>query len=162
VTPTRARVLVGIAVVAAAVGWGATQLVDAYLNRTLPVPWTMPVVMVLLALALTLWARGTRDRLAGKPGAGPIDPLVAARSAALAMAASRTGAAVAGFYVGVVVALVPSWDYPAARERVIVAGITVLGALLVVAAALWLEHVCRIPPDGRGLDADGDADEASL
>ncbi len=33
------------------------------------------------------------------------------------------------------------------RERVVIALLTVLGAGLVIAAALWLEHVCRVPPD---------------
>jgi hypothetical protein len=76
-----------------------------------------------------------------------MDPLVAARSAALAMAASRTGAIVAGFYAGVAIAFAPSWDLSAARERIVIALVTVVGAGLVVVAALWLERVCRVPPD---------------
>lgn len=144
--PTRARLLVALGVVAAAVGWAVTTLVDAFADRTLPVPWTAAVVMLVLAVALALWARGTRARLAGRPGTTPMDPLVAARSAALAMAASRTGALVAGFYAGVAVALAPSWDVGTVRGRIVVAALTVVGAGLVVAAALWLEHVCRVPP----------------
>jgi hypothetical protein len=147
VTPTRPRLLVALVVVAAAVGWGVVTLVDAFADSSLPVPWTAPVVMVVLAVALALWARGTRARLAGRPGTTPMDPLVAARSAALAMAASRTGALVAGFYAGVAVALVPSWEVAYVRERVVISILTVVGAGLVVAAALWLEHVCRVPPD---------------
>jgi hypothetical protein len=147
VTPTRARLLVAILVISAAVGWGAATLVDAYADRSLPVPWTAALVMFLLALALALWARGTRARLAHAPGTKPMDPLVAARSAALAMAASRTGAIVAGFYAGAAIAFAPSWDVSAARERIVIALVTVVGAGLVVAAALWLERVCRVPPD---------------
>jgi drug/metabolite transporter (DMT)-like permease len=147
VTPTRPRLLVALVVISAAVGWGVSRLVDAYADRSLPVPWTAALVMFLLALALALWARGTRARLTGQPGTKPMDPIVAARSAALAMAASRTGAIVAGFYVGVSVSLVPGWGVAYVRERIVIALVTVLFAGLVVAAALWLERVCRVPPD---------------
>lgn len=146
-TPTRARLLVALAVLATAVGWGATTVVDAYADTSLPVPWTAPVVMAVLAVAIALWARGTRARLARRPGTTPMDPIVAARSAALAMAASRTGALVAGFYLGVALALLPSWGVAYVRERAVIALLTVVASGLVVAAALWLEHVCRVPPD---------------
>jgi hypothetical protein len=145
--PTRPRLLVALVVLSAAVGWGAARLVDAYADRSLSVPWTAALVMFLLALALALWARGTRARLAGRPGTKPMDPLVAARSAALAMAASRTGAIVAGFYSGVAIGLAPGWAVAYVRERIIIAVVTVLLAGLVVAAGLWLERVCRVPPD---------------
>jgi 4-amino-4-deoxy-L-arabinose transferase-like glycosyltransferase len=147
VTPTRPRLLVALVAISAAVGWGTSRLVDAYADRSLPVPWTAALVMLLLALALALWARGTRARLTGQPGTKPMDPIVAARSAALGMAAARTGAIVAGFYLGVSIELAPGWGFAHVRERVVVSLVTVLLAGLVVAAALWLERVCRVPPD---------------
>ena len=150
--PTRLRLLAAMLVISAAVGWGVATLVDAYADSPLPVPWTAALVMFLLALALALWARGTRARLAGAAGTKPMDPLVAARSAALAMAASRTGAIVAGFYSGAAIAFVPSWAAASARERILIALVTVLGAVLVVVAALWLERVCRVPPDSSDDD----------
>ena len=146
-TPTRPRLLAALVVVSAAVGWGVVRLVDAYFDRSLPVPWTAALVMLVLAIALALWARGTRARLARRPGTKPMDPIVAARTAALAMAASRTGAIVAGFYAGVTVGLLPGWSVAYVRDRVVVSAVTVLTASLVVAAALWLERVCRVPPD---------------
>ncbi len=149
-TPTRPRLLVVLAVVGAVVGWALTRLVDAYAGRSLPVPWTAPVVMALLAFALVLWTRGTRARLARKPGTKPMEPIVAARSAALAMAGSRTGAVVGGFYLGVAVALSGSWEVPYVRELVLLSLATVLGSVGVVAASLWLERVCRLPPDAVG------------
>ena len=149
-TPTRPRLLVVLVVVGAVAGWSLTSLVDAFVGRSLPVPWTAPVVMVLLALALLLWTRGTRARLARKPGTKPMEPIVAARSAALAMAGSRTGSVVGGFYLGVAVALSGSWDVPYVRELVLLSLATVLGSAGVVAASLWLERVCRLPPDASG------------
>ena len=146
-TPTRARPLLVLGAVGATVGWSVTRLVDAYAGRSLPVPWTAPVVMALLAVALVLWARGTRARLARRPGTTPIDPLVAARTAALAMAGSRTGSAVAGFYLGVALALSGSWGIAYVRDLVLLALATVVASGAVVAASLWLERVCRIPPE---------------
>ncbi len=145
--PTTWRLLVGIAAVAAALGWATARLVDAFADRSLSVPITMPVVMALLALTTALWARGTRARLAGRPGTRPMDPIVAARSAALAMAASRAGALVAGFYAGVLVELVPRFEIPGVRERGVIAIATVVMAVLLALAGLWLERICRLPDD---------------
>ncbi len=152
-SPTRVRVLLAYAGAAGVVGWGVARLVDAFGDQSLPVPWTAPAVMLVLALALLLWARGVRARLAGRPGTKPLDPLVAARSAALAMAGSRTGALVGGFYTGVAVALTPGWDVASVRERIIVALLTAASSVLAAAAALWLERACRVPPEPPGDDA---------
>lgn len=146
-TPTRARTLVTLALLASVGGWALTRLVDAYAGRSLPVPWSAPAVMVLLALTIGLWARGTRARLQRRPGTKPLEPIVAARTAALAMAGSRTGAIVAGFYAGVAVALTPYWSIAYTRQLILVALLTVLAAGLVVAASLWLERICRLPPE---------------
>jgi hypothetical protein len=153
-TPTRGRLLLAVALVAAAVGWAVARLVDAYAGRSLPVPWTAPVALLLLAVAVAVWARGTRDRLARKPGTKPMDPLVAARSAALAMATSRTGAVVGGFYAGVAIELLPMWDIAYVRERILVSVAAVGASVLVVLAAMWLERVCRLPPDASDASDD--------
>lgn len=145
--PTTWRLLVALAAIAAALGWAANRLVEAFAERSLSVPITMPVVMALLALTTALWARGTRARLAGRPGTRPMEPIVAARSAALAMAASRVGAIVAGFYAGVLIDLVPRFDVPGVRERGTIAIATVVMAVLLALAGLWLERICRLPEE---------------
>ncbi|MFN8148746.1 MAG: DUF3180 domain-containing protein [Candidatus Nanopelagicales bacterium] len=155
IRPTSWKLLVALAALAAALGWATAHLVDAFADRSISVPITMPVVMALLALATALWARGTRARLAGRPGTRPMEPLVAARSAALGLAASRAGALVAGFYAGVLVELVPRFDVPGVRERGIIAIATVVMAVLLALAGLWLERVCRLPED-RTPDEDDD------
>ncbi len=154
--PTTWKLLLAIAAIAAALGWATARLVDAFADRSLSVPITMPVVMALLALTTALWARGTRARLAGRPGTKPMDPIVAARSAALAMAASRAGALVAGFYAGVLVDLVPRFDVPGVRERGVIAIATVVMAVLLALAGLWLERICRLPDDQAPSASDED------
>lgn len=143
--PTRIRLLLAIAVVAGSLGWGTAFLLSSRTGRYLLVPWTAPVTLLLLGIAILLWTRGVRARLAGKPGTRPLPPIVAARTAALAMAASRTGAFFGGFYLGVAIELVPNWSIPVVSERVLFCGGSVLAALLVVVAALWLERSCQLP-----------------
>ena len=143
--PTRIRTLVGFAVVAAALGWGLVRIVDAWFGRLLPVPWLAAAAMWLLAGATLYWAVASRPRLQGRPGTRPMPPLIAARTAALAMAASRGGAMVLGFYSGVAVAMLPVIATPSGTATFWSAGLASLGALGLVAAALWLEHICRLP-----------------
>jgi Protein of unknown function (DUF3180) len=151
--PTRVRLLAAVAIAAAALGWVAADLFDSRLGRYFPVPWTAPATFALLGIALLLWTRGIRARLAGKPDTKPVPPLVAARTAALAMAASRVGAFFVGWYAGVLIQLLPSRQVELVRGYSLAAAAAVLGALLVVVAALWLEHSCRLPdppPDPLG------------
>jgi len=113
----------------------------------------VPALMLVLALSVFLWARGTRARLEKRPGTKPMPPMLALRTAALALAVSRAGAVVGGFYLGVAVALSPSWDISYVRGLIIAALVTAVGSGLLVAAGLWLERICRIPPsDDDGAD----------
>ena len=135
-TPTRPRLLLVLAALAAAIGFATVLLWDSLTGRTLPVPLTAALTLVLLAVALFVWALAMRPRLLGLPNTRPVSPFVATRTAALAMAASRTGA--------------------------IVALACVSAALLVTLAAVWLEYLCRLtknhddePPAVPG-DSDGD------
>ena len=50
-----------------------------------------------------------------------------------------------GFYAGVAVAMLPVIATPSGTATFWSAGLASLGALGLVAAALWLEHICRLP-----------------
>jgi ABC-type thiamin/hydroxymethylpyrimidine transport system permease subunit len=143
--PTRLRLLVAIAIVAAAVGWGFVQLVDAWLGRVVPVPWASAAAMWLVAAAVAYWAVTSRPRLQRRPGSKPMPPLVAARTAALSMAASRIGALVAGFYSGIAIAMIRNVTTPSGSQTLWAATLAVVGSIGLVAAGLWLEHLCRLP-----------------
>jgi hypothetical protein len=143
--PTRVRLLVAVAVIAAALGWGVVQVVYAWFGRLVPVPWAAAGALWLLAGAVAYWAFTSRPRLRHLPGAKPMPPLVAARTAALAMAASRIGALVLGFYAGISVGMAPSLSTPSGLQIFWAASAAALGAFALVAAARWLEHLCRLP-----------------
>jgi drug/metabolite transporter (DMT)-like permease len=156
VKPTRIRLLAAIAVIAAAIGWGLARVMENQYGHYLGVPWTAPITLGLLALAIVLWTRGIRARLAGKPGTKPLPSLVAARTTALAMAGSRTGAFFLGFYVGVALELLPATtQVDAARHSAYAAVASVVTGLSVIAAALWLERSCRLPDPPAEVSVDG-------
>lgn len=144
-SPTRVWLLVALAAIAAAVGWGFVQIVDAWLGRLVPVPWLAAAALWLMAGALLYWTIASRPRLRRQPGTKPMPAVVAARSAALAMAASRIGSLVAGFYAGVAVGMIPSMGTPSGAATFWSASAASLGALVLVVAGMWLEHVCRLP-----------------
>lgn len=151
-TPTRVKTLAVIALLAVVLGWLVAVLVDSLAQRLLPVPWAAAAALLLTAVALFAWALLARPRLLGRPGRPPLPPMTAARTVALAMAASRTGAGVGGFYAGVALGLLPAWDTPAGREYALAAGAAAVASLLLTLVALWLESLCRI----RGDDGDGE------
>lgn len=155
-TPTSIRVLLTLGAVSAVAGWALADLVDTVAGRSMPVPWTAPATLAVLALALLFWAVGMRRRLKD----GQVDPFVAARTAALAMAASRTGAIATGVYLGFLVWFAGQWWIEASRARGLASAVAVLTGLLVIAAALWLERICRIKGDGKD-DDDGSSDSDS-
>lgn len=143
--PTRIRLLLGIAAVCGALGWGVVEIVASWSGRLVPVPWLAAAALWIVAGALAYWTYLMRPRLQGRPDARPIEPLVAARSAALAMAASRIGALMMGFYAGVAIGMAGRLSTPSGTAAFWSAAIAAVGALGLVAAALWLEHSCRIP-----------------
>jgi len=144
-TATTVRLLVALGVLATAVGWGFAKVWETLVGRYLPVPWTAAGALALLAAALLIWALMVRPRLRHAPRARPLEPLVAARTAALAMAASRTGAVAGGVYLGIAISFISLWSIDAGRERVLSSGAAVLASLAVVVIALWLERMCRLP-----------------
>ena len=139
--------LFALIVVAAAIGWGIVVIVDSLMSRFVPVPWLAAVAMWVLALALLVWTLLARPRLQLHDGHRPMDPIVAARTAALAMAASRTGAIVAGVYFGVALGTFEHRDVPAGAATLWASVGTGLGAVALMVVAMWLEHICRIKSD---------------
>lgn len=109
--------------------------------------------MVLLATALSLRSRlkAQRER---RPGAKGVEPLMAARAVVFAQASALVAALVAGMYGGVgVFLLTDALDVPARRDQAWYAGFSVLAGVAVIAAALFLEHVLKLPEDDETPEA---------
>ncbi len=140
-TPTRPATLLGVAAAFAVLGYLLVELAYGSLPA---LPLYAPVTIVLLAIVEAGMARVVRDRLDGR--GRPLDPLQAARAAVLAKASSTTGALLLGGYGGVLAWMLPRRDELALADRdAVVAGLSVLACLGLVAAALLLERSCRTP-----------------
>jgi hypothetical protein len=125
----RIRVLAGVFVVAGVLSWAGARLWNSV--GTLPrVPLAAPIVLALIGVVLLSTALSIRARLKAqrerRPEAKGVDPLMAARAVVFGL---------------------ESLDIPARRDQAIYAGFSVLAGIGVIAAAIFLERVCRLPED---------------
>ncbi|MET9447978.1 DUF3180 domain-containing protein [Streptomyces cinerochromogenes] len=146
----RIRVLAGVFVVAGVLSWAGARLWNSI--GTLPsVPVAAPIVLALIAVVLLSTALSLRARLRAqrerRPGAKGVDPLMAARAVVFGQASALVAALVAGMYGGTGVFLLEQLDIPARRDQAIYAGFSVLAGVGVIAAAMFLERVCKLPED---------------
>ncbi|SCK45335.1 Protein of unknown function [Streptomyces sp. WMMB 714] len=147
----RIPVLAGVFVVAGVLAWAAARLWNSL--GTLPgVPSASPIVLAVIATVLLATALSLRSRLKAQrervPGAKGVDPMMAARAVLFGHASALVAALVAGVYGGVgVFLLMDSSEAPARQDQTVYAGLAVLAGVAVVAAAVFLERVCRLPDD---------------
>lgn len=160
--PTTPSTLAVVALAGAAL---TLLLVARYYQQAPDLAWYNSVVLFALAVLLAWLAWTTRKTLhpgrrqeqaasAGglpsrAPGRleGPEHALQIARYAVLAKAAAIAGAAFFGAYLGFTVWLaVQSGRLTAAEAELPRAILGTVACAALTAAALWLEHSCRIPP----------------
>lgn len=163
VTELRIRVLVGVFVVAGILSWAGARLWNSF--GTLPsVPVAAPIVLALIAVVLAATALSIRARLKAqrerRPEAKGVDPLMAARAVVFGHASALVAALVAGMYGGTGVFLLEYLDIPARRDQAIYAGASVVAAIGVIAAAVFLERVCKLPEDDENDGGPGAAPAA--
>lgn len=148
----RIGTLAGIFGVSGVLCWAGSQMWDAL--GTLPsVPLLAPVVLALIAAVLLATAISFRSRLRAQRErrlvGKPVEPMMAARAVVFGQASALVAAAVGGMYGGVAVFVMTSHlgDMPARREQALYAGLSVVAAVALVAVAVWLERICRLPED---------------
>lgn len=112
-------------------------------------PWSAIPTLLLLAFAEAYTAGRTARRIRREPGTEPIEPLSAARLLALAKASALFASIAAGFFAGMALSITERLDLPTHREVFLITLGTALAAGLLLAAALYLEHACRVPDDGE-------------
>ena len=154
--PTKLRNLVATAVLLAV----AVFVLAKFAYSRLPaLPAYSPLTLVLVAIANGYLALAMRDRRrAGRPVR--IEPLIAARYAALSRASSVIGSAFLGAYLGLLGHLAGDLDKAHLRSDAKVAAFGAGAALVLVAAALLLERACRVPPPTDDPDPDDEVPEA--
>lgn len=146
--PTRKRDLIVASVLAAVAGY---VLVVA-LYRWFP-PITVWTGLSLLGVAIVeaAWAFYVRAKIGGgQIGDGPgwLHPLAVARSVVIAKASAWMAALVAGWWLAVVMYLLPRRaNMQVAAEDSAGAVVATVSALALVVAALWLQHCCKSPQE---------------
>lgn len=155
--PTRVRALVVVAAVATVLSWLVQRLLRNSGRDMPPVPWTAAIGLLLVACLVYSAAVPVRRLTKGSPGAKPVDPLRAARTAVLGKAAAYAGPLVFGWYVAQLLLLVPDLDISAHRAQAIRAAVAALAAFLVCVAGVLAERMCRVPPDDRSGEVGGPA-----
>ncbi|MEW2478010.1 DUF3180 domain-containing protein [Mycolicibacterium peregrinum] len=146
--PTRKRDLAGAVAVVAIVGY----VLVGVLYRWFP-PLTIWTGLSLLAVAIAEagWAFYVRAKINDGQigvGAGRLHPLTVARSVVIAKASAWVGAIVAGWWIGVLVYLLPRrGDLRVAGEDTPGAVVAALSAVALIVAAVWLQHCCKSPEE---------------
>ncbi|MCV7280810.1 DUF3180 domain-containing protein [Mycolicibacterium flavescens] len=156
--PTRKRDLAVAAVTTAVAGYLALLLLYRWFP---PITLWTGVSLLAVAAAEAAWGFYIRNKINDGEigvGSGRVHPLAVARSVVIAKASAWVGAPVLGWWVGVLVYLLPrrSTMRVAADDT---AGTVVAAAcaLALVVAALWLQHCCK-SPDEPPENADGATD----
>ena len=151
-TPTRPSTLLALVAGFALLGY---LLADTAYGSLPVLPRYAPVTLVLLALAEGAMTRVVTGRLAAlnRPERRQIHPMQIARAAVLAKASSAGGSVLLGGYAGLLAWALPRRnELQSSQQDALVAGLSVLGCLALVGAALLLERACRTPDRPAGPD----------
>ena len=160
--PVRRRDLAVLALGLAVAAW---LLVRSWYGDLPPLRWWLPAPLAVLAVAEALGARTLRARLTAereaRAGRGPtaadgraamlrpVEPMLVARLVVLAQASAYVGAVFAGIWGGVLLYVAPAVNrLTAAGGDTVTAVIGLASSTALVAAGLWLESVCKVPPGG--------------
>ena len=144
--PSRPGLLVGLGVLAGVLTWSVLRVLVARGHSEPELLWRTTLTVGLLAVAVFAigwpvrqWVNGDRSRR--------IDALRAARTAALAKAASVAGSLLVGLSTGYGVHFLPTADIAARRSQLVLAVADLLVSLLLLVAGLLVERWCRVPAD---------------
>jgi hypothetical protein len=160
-TPVQRR---DLAVLAAGLAVATWLLVRTFYQQLPPLDWWLPAPLAVLAVAEGIGARTLRRRLddlrevraarartdARPPTrlVRPVEPLVVARLAVLAQASAYVGSVFTGLWIGVLLHVGPAVHrLQAAGSDTVSSALGVVASVALVAAGLWLESVCRVPPE---------------
>ncbi|GAB3816508.1 hypothetical protein GCM10028820_15880 [Tessaracoccus terricola] len=115
------------------------------------VPWTVPAILVVMAVAAWIYSRGLSKRVAQRAVSG----VEAVRALAIAKAAIMAGAILAGMHAVYVGRWIGQLDASQPAQRVLLGSVTLVSAILFTGAGHLLEKACVVPDD------DDEDDESS-
>lgn len=148
---TRWRDIAVVCLVAVVAGY---LLVRVSYSSIPPLPRLAGLLAALVGVGEAVAGFGLRRRIRppgqtpGPSARRPVEPLTAARAVTVAKATALAGAALAGLWLGLLGYVLPSWsDFAAAQADSVTGIIGLVGAVIMVAGALFLERCCLVPED---------------
>lgn len=142
--PTNPATLAVAALATAALSWLA---ISHFYGDMPTLPLLPPMTFFGLAIVQAVLAPNTKARIDRKEGTVPVNPLVVARYVVLAKASALAGAIFTGLYAGFTLWLLTERGRNPHANAELPRGVAgLLSAVALVAAALWLERSCRVPP----------------
>jgi hypothetical protein len=157
--PTRPGPLILAGIAAGLITYLGTR---NYFGSLPDVTWLAGLTLAGLAVVEVIAAVNTKARIERRPGAGVVHPLLVARLVVLAKASSLAGAIFAGAYGGVTAWALSERDQLTVADRNLAPAIGgLVGAVALLAAALLLEHACRIPRQPDDSDEDPQSPRSS-
>ncbi len=134
-----------IFLIGSAIGYFGSSIYENLTSRVFNIYLNTALAILLLDLAIFFWGTNFKNRLKRDSKLLPVPALVAARTVALAMAASRTGAILGGFYIAVAMFFLPLLGNAVIMQRFINAMISALVSIWLLFLGLWLERICQVP-----------------
>ena len=107
------------------------------------VPWSLPITLALLAIAVAIYSR-VLPRRREHHKAGPHESFAAL---GIGKAIVMTGAALAGGHVVYVMRYLQLFDAPLPSQRVIQGAVTIIVSILLAGAGYLLERACIVRDD---------------
>ena len=142
---TRPVAIAVAVVIGVFLGFVIDQVLTASGRPTFTPSFLLPILLVLLGIALVLFALPIRRAIVGSTPT-PVDPFRAVRIAMLAKASALVGAVVAGVAGGLLAFLLTRPVTPSLGSTGAVIA-AIVGGLVLVAASLVAEHLCTIRKD---------------
>jgi len=151
--PTKATTLIVAALITAGLGW---LVMHQYFAQLPNVTWLPGLILAGLGVVEAIAAHDTKARVEQRPRSGALNPLLVARLVVLAKASSLAGSIFAGWYGGVAAwALSERGNLNVADANLPPSIGGLIGALVLVAAALQLERAGRVPDPPDDDDSSG-------
>lgn len=141
--------LLGVALVVGGLSWIGWNLYLGGGGLLPPASWVSAVLLAVMAALVFASGLPVRRFLRGQ-ATRPLSPIRAARTVVLAQAAALTGSGVFGFYGAELLIVLPDLDIPSYSALAWRLAALCAGALLLAAAGMAVQRMCRIDRDERG------------
>ena len=142
-SPTKVKKIVFIVLFSAWLAGVLSFVLYQQMQLFLQFPINIFYVTLSLALMMTIWTFLARNRISGPTRT--FTPIQSARTAALALAGSHSGAILAGASSGLLVSYLITPPTEANQDRIQVLASTALAAIALTVVSVWLERVCLVP-----------------